>query len=167
MFIRGKRKAYLFTAVKWDGTEGALREILELTGKKAVLVAGEKGEDYLSYDKSKGILLFYAPGFGYMSGILGEMFIRTEDNKFNVLPENIFYKNFDIDAQYPIYTVGEPVLYQNGDRFELGVIKTVCDNDEYFVNYHTGDTASKTHARNLHKIENRYAFEINRLKVDD
>ena len=38
--------------------------------------------------------------------------------------------------------------------------------DEYFVNYHTGDTAARTHARHLSKISNRYAFHIVRLDPD-
>lgn len=65
------------------------------------------------------------------------------------------------------YQVGEPVIYQNGNKFELGIVKTICGNDEYFINYHTGDTAARTHARNLHKISNNYAFHIIRLDPND
>ena len=68
---------------------------------------------------------------------------------------------------YNKYEVNEPVIYQNGDRFELGIVKTVCGNDEYFINYHTGDTAARTHARHLHKISNSYAFHVIRLDPDD
>lgn len=68
---------------------------------------------------------------------------------------------------FPIYAVGEPVIYQNGDRFELGIVKTVCEDNEYFINYHTGDTAARTHARHLHKIANDYAFVIARLNPDE
>lgn len=64
------------------------------------------------------------------------------------------------------YKVGEPVIYQNGDIFELGIVKIDCGNDEYFINYHSGDTAARTHARNLHKITNRYAFKIYRLDLN-
>ena len=64
------------------------------------------------------------------------------------------------------YKVGEPVIYQNGDVFELGIVKRVCGNDEYFINYHSGDTAARTHARNLHKITNGYAFKIYRLDLN-
>lgn len=64
------------------------------------------------------------------------------------------------------YKVGEPVIYQNGDVFELGIVKKDCGNDEYFINYHSGDTAARTHARNLHKITNRYAFKIYRLDLN-
>lgn len=66
-----------------------------------------------------------------------------------------------------IYSVGETVIYQNGDRFELGIIKSVCGNDEYFIWYHTGDTAARTHARHLHKIANNYAFHVYRLDTED
>ena len=65
------------------------------------------------------------------------------------------------------FSVGEPVIYQNGNRFELGIIKRDCGDDEYFIWYHTGDTAARTHARHLHKISNRYAFHVIRLDPDD
>ena len=65
------------------------------------------------------------------------------------------------------YEVGEVVIYQNGDKFELGVVKRKANQeDEYFIWYHMGDTAACTHARNLHKITNSYAFDIKRLTVD-
>lgn len=69
-------------------------------------------------------------------------------------------KQFEIQEPYPQYREGEPVIYQCGNRFELGIVKTVCGGDEYFVNYHTGEIAARTHARNLHKITNSYAFWI-------
>jgi len=63
---------------------------------------------------------------------------------------------------------GEVVLYQNGDKFELGVVKRLGNMpDTYFVWYHMGDTTACTHVRNLHKIINSYAFKIERLTVDD
>ena len=58
---------------------------------------------------------------------------------------------------------GDPVIYQNGSRFELGIIKSVRpDGVSYFVNYHTGDTAALTDDRHLHEISNAYAFSIAR-----
>lgn len=70
-------------------------------------------------------------------------------------------------SELPKYEEGEAVIYQNGDRFELGIVKRVCGNDEYFINYHTGDTAARTHAEHLHKITNSYAFHVIRLDPDD
>lgn len=70
------------------------------------------------------------------------------------------------EPEYPMYNVGEAVLYQNGDKFELGIVKSLCGHDEYFIWYHTGDTAARTHARHLHKISNDYAFNIIRLDTD-
>lgn len=69
-------------------------------------------------------------------------------------------------TEYPKYEVGEPVIYVNGTKAELGVVKKVCGDDEYFVNYHTGDTAARTHARHLVKVSNRYAYHIVRLDPD-
>lgn len=54
-------------------------------------------------------------------------------------------------------------IYVNGTKAELGIVKKVCGDDEYFVNYHTGDTAARTHARHLVKVSNRYAYHIIRL----
>lgn len=70
--------------------------------------------------------------------------------------------------EFPKYQPKEIVLYQNGDRFELGEIKRLANKpDEYFIWYHTGDTAACTHARNLHKITNSYAFEIRRKNTEE
>ena len=69
--------------------------------------------------------------------------------------------------KYPKYQINEPVIYQNGNSFELGIVKSICGNDEYFINYHTGDSAARTHASNLHKIINKYAFHIYRLDTND
>ena len=71
-----------------------------------------------------------------------------------------------INKEYPKYEAGEPVIYTNGDKIELGIVKKACGGDEYFVNYHTGDTAARTHARHLSKISNRYAYRIVRLDPD-
>lgn len=71
-----------------------------------------------------------------------------------------------MDETRETYKEGEVVLYQNGNRFELGIVKKVCGGDDYFINYHTGDTAARTNARNLHKVANAYAFHIIRLDPD-
>lgn len=71
-----------------------------------------------------------------------------------------------MSEEYQKYEVDEPVIYTNGDKVELGIVKKVCGDDEYFVNYHTGDTAARTHARHLSKISNRYAYHIFRLDPD-
>ena len=63
------------------------------------------------------------------------------------------------------FNIGEVVLYQNGERFELGVVKEVLDN-KYRVWYHTGDTTALTNEEHLHKIENAYAFNIIRKSAN-
>ncbi len=69
---------------------------------------------------------------------------------------------------YIIFKPGETVLYQNGSKFELGVVKRLGPQpNTYFVWYHTGDTTACTHARNLHKIVNSYAFDIKRKTLRD
>lgn len=53
---------------------------------------------------------------------------------------------------------GEIVLYQNGERFEVGIIKERDDNSEgeecYRVYYHNGDTTALTNATDMKKIIN-------------
>ena len=71
-----------------------------------------------------------------------------------------------MSEEYQKYEVDEPVIYTNGTKVELGIVKKVCGGDEYFVNYHTGDTAARTHASHLSKISNRYAYHIFRLDPD-
>lgn len=80
----------------------------------------------------------------------------------------------------------EVVIYQNGDHFELGVVKKVVpkpftkvtkttnaemigeDNHySYFVLYHMGETAALTDEDNLRKISNEYAFLILRRSVEE
>jgi len=64
------------------------------------------------------------------------------------------------------FEVGEVVLYQNGDKFELGIVKRFGNKpNTYFIWYHMGDTAACTDEINLHKIINLYAFDIKRITI--
>ena len=49
----------------------------------------------------------------------------------------------------------ELIIYQNGDRFEIGRIKRLTE-DGAFVYYHSGETASKTPYDCMHKLINNY-----------
>ena len=53
---------------------------------------------------------------------------------------------------------GEYIIYQNGDRYEIGKIKHITP-DGAFVWYHNGDTAAKTPFDCMHKIINDYVIE--------
>lgn len=78
------------------------------------------------------------------------------------------------------FNIDEVVLYQNGNRFELGIVKEVLEGGvpdlpsdaeqtvvcEYRVWYHTGDTTALTPEHCLHKISNAYAFTILRKQAD-
>lgn len=55
------------------------------------------------------------------------------------------------------FKVGELIIYQNGDRFEIGKIKRLTE-DGAFVWYHSGDTASKTPFDCMHKLTNAYCI---------
>lgn len=53
------------------------------------------------------------------------------------------------------FYVGELVLYQNGDNFEIGKIKRFTDDGCAFIWYSSGETAAKTSLADIHKIVNR------------
>lgn len=55
------------------------------------------------------------------------------------------------------FEVGELIIYVNGDRYEIGKIKRLC-NDGAFVYYHQGDTASKTPYDCMHKLTNAFCI---------
>jgi len=52
---------------------------------------------------------------------------------------------------------GEYVIYQDGNRYELGKIKRII-NGSIFVYYTSGNTASKTSISHLHKLTNAYVI---------
>ncbi len=52
---------------------------------------------------------------------------------------------------------GEYIIYQNGDRFELGKIKRITP-DGAFVYYSSGTTAAKTPFSCMHKLDNEYVI---------
>ena len=52
---------------------------------------------------------------------------------------------------------GELIVYQNGDRFEIGKIKRITE-DGAFVWYHEGETAAETPFDCMHKLVNAYAI---------
>lgn len=68
-------------------------------------------------------------------------------------------------AETPEFEEGELIVYQNGDTFEIGEIKRMCD-DGAFVYYHEGDTASKTPFENMHKLRNAYCIKQTSLALD-
>ena len=56
------------------------------------------------------------------------------------------------------YSVGEYIIYQNGDKYELGRIKSIKD-DGAFVAYHEGETGAKTSWEDMHKLINEYCIK--------
>lgn len=60
---------------------------------------------------------------------------------------------------------GELIVYVNGETFQIGEIKRLCD-DGAFVWYHEGDTASKTPFENMHKLQNEYCIKLTSLAQD-
>ena len=55
------------------------------------------------------------------------------------------------------FEVGEYIIYQNGDKYELGRISSIRE-DGAFVCYNEGETAAKTPWDKMHKLINRYAI---------
>lgn len=60
------------------------------------------------------------------------------------------------------FEVGELIIYQNGDRYEIGKIKRIVD-DGAFVYYSQGETAAKTPFDCIHKLTNAYVIENTNL----
>lgn len=63
------------------------------------------------------------------------------------------------------YSVGEYVVYRNGEKYELGRIKSLCE-DGAFVAYHDGETGAKTPYSHMHKLINRYCIKDTSLGGD-
>lgn len=60
---------------------------------------------------------------------------------------------------------GEYIIYVNGDRYELGRIKSLRP-DGAFVAYHEGETGAKTPYDCMHKIQNEYTIKETTLGGD-
>lgn len=60
------------------------------------------------------------------------------------------------------YVVGEYIVYVNGDRYEIGRVKSLRE-DGAFVYYHEGDTAAKTPYDCMHKLINGYTIKKSTL----
>lgn len=60
------------------------------------------------------------------------------------------------------FKVGEYIIYTNGDRFEIGRIKALCE-DGAFVCYHEGETAARTPSDCMHKLINGYTIKVTTL----
>lgn len=66
------------------------------------------------------------------------------------------------------YAIGDMITYQNGERFEVGTIKKIRDDETVFVWYTTGDTAAATNVSDIKmfsqgdllKVSNQYAFSV-------
>lgn len=56
------------------------------------------------------------------------------------------------------YKIGDYIIYVNGDRFEIGRIKSLKD-DGAFVCYHEGETVAKTPYDCMHKLVNGFCIK--------
>jgi hypothetical protein len=63
-----------------------------------------------------------------------------------------------IDDRCDEFHVGEYIIYQNGNLYEIGRIKSLTENGA-FVCYHEGETAAKTPYDCMHKIMNGYTIK--------
>ncbi len=60
------------------------------------------------------------------------------------------------------FVEGEYIIYTNGERFEIGRIKTLQE-DGAFVAYHEGETGAKTPYDTMHKLVNAYTIKSTTL----
>ena len=62
---------------------------------------------------------------------------------------------------------GELFVYTNGDRWELGQVKSKARDDAYYCWYSTGDTTACTPVANMHKLANAGWSHVERAGEDD
>lgn len=55
------------------------------------------------------------------------------------------------------FKVGQLIIYKNGDRYEIGMIKRIVENGA-FVWYHSGETAAKTDFDLMYPIVNEWCI---------
>lgn len=84
-----------------------------------------------------------AKPFAIMTGI------QENGNLMNLRNWGLMMKNFSI---------GEYIIYVNGDKYEIGRIKSICE-DGAFVAYHEGETGAKTSWEDMHKLINEYCIK--------
>lgn len=58
---------------------------------------------------------------------------------------------------------GDYIIYTNGARYELGLVKRVNGDGSAFVYYHDGDTASKTPRDCMHQLVNQHSIAVTTL----
>ena len=63
------------------------------------------------------------------------------------------------------YSTGEYIIYRNGEKYELGRIKSLRE-DGAFVAYHEGETGALTPYSHMHKLINRYCIKDTSLGGD-
>ena len=103
---------------------------------------------------------------------VGDYIVKSPVGRYYRIYKEVFAKIYSIveNTEQTDFKVGEVVVYVPGENFKcdlnLGVIKEVLPNNQYFVYYHTGDTASRTDGSMLRRINNSYAFDINRKKAE-
>lgn len=56
------------------------------------------------------------------------------------------------------FRVGEYIIYVNGDRYEIGRIKSLTPTGA-FVAYHDGETGAKTPYDVMHKLVNEFTIK--------
>lgn len=60
---------------------------------------------------------------------------------------------------------GEYIIYVNGEKYEIGRIKSLTDTGA-FVAYHEGETGAKTPYDCMHKLINEYVIKHTTLGGD-
>lgn len=63
------------------------------------------------------------------------------------------------------WEVGEYIIYRNGEKYEIGRIKSIHP-DGCFIAYHSGETGAKTPFELMHKLINAYTIKETTLGGD-
>lgn len=124
-----------------------------LTDRKRIMQINKIGDKTADYMVEKAT--------DYLSSMTLEerMSIDREDEDYDRLLKDSTFKAGDIVLYKRLYS----------EHYEIGVVKRPCTDGtgDCFVWYHQGDTAARTPFSCLRKIENLYAFDIRRIRVDE
>lgn len=95
-----------------------------------------------------------------------EIIERLQHGKVICIPKEYAQDATEV-AETPEFHEGELIVYQNGETFQIGEIKRLCDFAEgAFVYYHEGDTACLTPFENMHKLQNAYCIKQTSFALD-
>ena len=127
---------------------------VDLVPYEYVMKCDKCEEGYMEYNALNAVVATYPPKYSHTCNKCGEKALFTKEYPY------ISWEKVGelMDPQPKIYEItafqpGQYVIYVNGDKYELGRVKSL-DKDGAWVAYHSGETGAKTRYDLLHPIVN-------------